>query len=119
VYEKNGYYDPHYGEGTLTQDTYVVDTGAQGWDAFAQDAYVVDTIAQGGQGGAWVNSDDSMAACLLYAIHEDERRSVFLYFFLIFLLGYSYSIPNLAKLDMYRTAFPKPRLANNVDARKC
>jgi hypothetical protein len=56
VYEQNGYYDPHYGGG-----------------AVAQDAYVVDTAAQGGGGGAWVNSDDYMAARLLYAIHEGER----------------------------------------------
>ncbi len=53
VYEQDGY------------NTYY------GGDAVAQDAYV-HTAAQGGEGGAWVNSDDYMAAHLLYAIHEGE-----------------------------------------------
>jgi hypothetical protein len=72
VYEQNGYYDPHYGGGAVAQDAYVVDTVVQGGDAFAENAYVVDTAAQGGEGRAWVNSDEYMAAHLLYAIHEDE-----------------------------------------------
>jgi hypothetical protein len=73
VYEQNGYYGPYYGRAAVAQDTYVVDTGAQGGDAFVQDAYVVDTAAYGRERGAWVNSDNYMAVHLLYAIHKGER----------------------------------------------
>jgi hypothetical protein len=73
VYEQDGYYDPYYGEGAVAQDDYALNTGAQRVDAFAQNSYVVDTAAHGGEGGAWVTSDDYMAAHLLYAIHEGER----------------------------------------------
>jgi hypothetical protein len=73
VYEQNGYYDPHYGGSAVVQDAYEVDTGAQGGGASAENAYVVNTAAQGGERGPWVNSDDYMAAHLLYAIREGER----------------------------------------------
>ena len=56
VYEQNGYYDPYQGGGAVAQDAYVVHTGAQG-----------------GVEGASINSDDYTAACLLYALHEDEH----------------------------------------------
>jgi len=76
VVRTQGYYDPHYSEGVVDQDTYVVGTKAQVEDAFTQDAYVVDIVAQDGEEGAWVNSNDCLAAHLLYAIYEGERLLV-------------------------------------------
>lgn len=73
VYEQNSYYDPHYGGSAGFQDAHIVDTRAQGGGTSVENAYVVDTAAPGGERGAWVNSDDYMAAPLIYAIHEGER----------------------------------------------
>jgi hypothetical protein len=57
VYVQNDYYDPRLMRGGVT---------------FAQNVYVHPT-AQNGEAVASVNSDDYMAARLLYAIREDER----------------------------------------------
>ncbi|CZR65638.1 uncharacterized protein PAC_15538 [Phialocephala subalpina] len=63
VYEQNEYYDPPVSPGanTLTQSTHHINARAQGLGEWGQ-------IIQGGQ----INSEENMAAHLLYAIHQGE-----------------------------------------------
>ena len=56
--EQNGNNDPYY---------------IQGGNAFAQETYVVDTGAQGGEEGAWMNNKDYAAVRALYAIYKERH----------------------------------------------